>query len=929
MNRLANFINKYASIIIALVVIITIIGITKITNLKVDDDITKYLSENDPEISFYQDIADKFENLEKNVIMVALQYQDLFTVENLQNFKLISEQLEKSDYVSSVNSLLNMPKIITTDYGMEVKDFVDVFPKTEGEALELKKAALEDDMLKGSYLSLNGRIALLMIEVQGDNDGAAIRKELSNIITKNQKNIEHIEFFGMPIMEVQITEMALDNMSLAFTATAVVLAILFYCFRSIQGTILPIFIALLSSFWILSAVASTGKTVTIVISTIPVLMIALATAYGIHFISRYYEERQLLPPREAILKTISAVFVPILMSALTTIAGFVSLTSVVIRPMTEFGVFATIGIFAAFLLTVFLLGALFSIFAPKRVPKNFSFQANDLVTRILKVIAQSLLPKKNLIWGIIIIILIVSGFYTTQVKPDSSMETRLGANNPITKSMDYFKENFGGVDFLYIYLSSEDVMEPYVLRSIDKIQNYASHLASLSQPTSITTFLTQLNNAMENKKIIPDNIDKINNLWFFAGDNGYVNSMLADENRSTIVQIRAQEMTSSEVGTSIDKVDSYIKTIPDRVKALDLSLMSEQEREEYLPYISQEIISSWKADGLTIDEISEKELYQELTSFAKMPLEKFYHSNDNFIEEIINISELELEDLGISSDEIRPYLVHYIDNPSLSNEFADYLSQELDIDIDDAEYLKDILDGSLSIVGEREKIRDVRGKVELIFNKHLSAKDAEYLWYLTDNTIYIPDPEGDIYFSYRLTGTPVIINAVNSSVFQGQIKSMVVAFIIVFILLIIQFGSFLTGLVAMIPIACTVLTAFGIMGIANISLNIGTMMVSSIAIGAGIDYTIHFINRYRQELAEKKDEPLKAIKATLTGTGRAIVFNSLSVAAGAFVLTLSEIDMLAEFAGLMGGVMLISVVYTLLLLPLLLYRIAHKISKEV
>ena len=67
------------------------------------------------------------------------------------------------------------------------------------------------------------------------------------------------------------------------------------------------------------------------------------------------------------------------------------------------------------------------------------------------------------------------------------------------------------------------------------------------------------------------------------------------------------------------------------------------------------------------------------------------------------------------------------------------------------------------------------------------------------------------------------------------------------------------------------------------------------------------------------------MKITLTGTGRAIVFNSLAVAAGAFVLTFSEIDMIAEFTRLLSSVMLISVVYTLLLLPLLLHHINSKI----
>ena len=218
--------------------------------------------------------------------------------------------------------------------------------------------------------------------------------------------------------------------------------------------------------------------------------------------------------------------------------------------------------------------------------------------------------------------------------------------------------------------------------------------------------------------------------------------------------------------------------------------------------------------------------------------------------------------------------------------------------------------------------------VTSMLNHELDQKDAEYLWYLTDDYAYIPNENGEISFSYRLTGIPVITNQVNNSVFRGQINSMITAFTIVGLLLILQFGSILIGLVAMIPIIMTILTSFGVMGMANISLNIGTMMVASIAIGAGIDYTIHFINRYKQELI-KNAEPVKAIKITLTGTGRAIAFNSVSVAAGCFVLAFSEINMISEFAKLIGSVMLISVVYTLLLLPILLNSIKFKEEKNV
>lgn len=929
MKQLAKFITKHSEIILILAVFITILGLTQIGNLKIEDDITKYLSENDPEIIFYQEISEKFGQYDENITLISLEYNNtLFTLENLQNFKIIIENLERSDHVISVDSFLNMPKIIGTDYGIEVRKFVEVFPETEEEVQQLKADILQDDLIKDNYLSTDGQVVLIMAESPDNVNGAYLRTDLENIIDKYNKNIEHVEYFGLPIMEVQITEMASNNMSLAIIAALVITAILYYCFRSVQGTFLPILIALLTSFWILSIVASSGRTVTIIISVIPVLMLALITAYGIHFINRYYEERNHLSPQDAIKHTIEFISIPILMSALTTMAGFSSLITAVVRPMTEFGIFATIGIFLAFLLVVFLLGAIFSRFAPKKVPKNFSFNANDLVSKILKVLTQMVTTKKSLVIGSILVIIIISIIFSSQVQTDSSIEARLGEDNPINKSMEYFKDKFGGVDFLYVYLETDNVKHPYILRSIDKIQNYAKRLPSLSQPTSISIFLTQLNEAMENKKIIPANPDKIDNLWFFAEGNEFVDSMITNDNKNTILQVRSKKIVSMDTEQSIQKVKKFIQQMPKTVKEINMSQLSPEEREQYYPYIAQDIISSWQTNGIEFNQTQLEEIKEELIRIAGLANTEFIRSNKKFIAEIINLSSLELEDFGITAAKIEPAIVNYLQSNLDGSLFLENLTKQLDISEYDAEYLKDVIDSSIAIATERGKIQYAREQIANISNLELSQDNANYLWYLTDDYVYVPADEGTLTFSYSLTGIPVITNEVNKSIYDGQVKSMLAAFLVVFILLIIQFRSLLIGIVGIIPILLTIITAFGIMGIANISLNIGTMMVASIAIGAGIDYTIHFINRYKHEFIKNAD-PVKVITITLTGTGRAILFNSISVAAGCFVLAFSEIKMISEFAILIGSVMLISVVYTLLFLPILLHLIKFKEEKNV
>jgi predicted RND superfamily exporter protein len=92
-------------------------------------------------------------------------------------------------------------------------------------------------------------------------------------------------------------------------------------------------------------------------------------------------------------------------------------------------------------------------------------------------------------------------------------------------------------------------------------------------------------------------------------------------------------------------------------------------------------------------------------------------------------------------------------------------------------------------------------------------------------------------------------------------------------------------------------------------------MVASIAIGAGIDYTIHFIYRWNREL---EIDPKNALYNTIISTGRGMILNSLAVACGTYVMVLAPISMMRSFGALMATILLVAVVYTLFLLPLLL-----------
>jgi hypothetical protein len=153
-------------------------------------------------------------------------------------------------------------------------------------------------------------------------------------------------------------------------------------------------------------------------------------------------------------------------------------------------------------------------------------------------------------------------------------------------------------------------------------------------------------------------------------------------------------------------------------------------------------------------------------------------------------------------------------------------------------------------------------------------------------------------------------------VVKGQIKSLVLALVVIFFLLSMIFRSMKAGVLSVVPLSVAVLLLFGLMGLFGISLDIATALLSSIMIGVGVDYTIHFLWRFKHERSAGKTHA-DAIRTTLTTTGRGIAFNALSVMIGFLALTFSSFAPLRFFGALVTLSISTCLLSALLLVPAL------------
>ena len=136
-------------------------------------------------------------------------------------------------------------------------------------------------------------------------------------------------------------------------------------------------------------------------------------------------------------------------------------------------------------------------------------------------------------------------------------------------------------------------------------------------------------------------------------------------------------------------------------------------------------------------------------------------------------------------------------------------------------------------------------------------------------------------------GWGMIFTDLADHIVKGQFISLFWSIVIVSGMLMVLLKSFKGGLFSIIPLVMSIIILFSLMGLFKIELNIATALLSSIMIGVGIDYTIHFIWRYREELENGKNRE-DGIRTALTTTGRGIIYNALSVIVGFIVLLFSS-----------------------------------------
>ena len=166
------------------------------------------------------------------------------------------------------------------------------------------------------------------------------------------------------------------------------------------------------------------------------------------------------------------------------------------------------------------------------------------------------------------------------------------------------------------------------------------------------------------------------------------------------------------------------------------------------------------------------------------------------------------------------------------------------------------------------------------------------------------------------TGIVALLDALASMIIEGQISSLFTALLTVFAVVLLLLRSWEGSLFSTMSVASSILINFGVMGWLGIPLDIVTVLISSIGIGVGVDYSIHIYTRYQEE--RQKYDPVQSITHAIIHTGKAIVTNAGSVIAGFLILLISSFPPFRYFGSLVTMTMFVASASALIVLPALI-----------
>src|SRR5437773_1971826 len=400
MDSFARWLARHPlAVVVANVVVTAVLGFYAL-QLRIESSLESMLPAGDPKVEYYAQTRAVFGS--DDVAVVGVRARDIFAPSTIEKIARVTDEIAKVDGVEHVLSITN-----AVDPAADVLHPPRLLPRIppEPEEVEALKKKLVATPLYGKNLVADDFTgAAINVFFKNLNDeqylDLGIDRKITDILAARRGPEELFYTGAAHVKQATVDLLRRDLVRFTPLALGLVLVVLWFSFRTLRGVVLPVLTFGGALVWTLGIIVLAGKTITLGTFVLPPLLLVVGSSYAIHVMARYYEQVAAgAPPDEIVVRAFARVWLPLTISAVTTVIGFGSLMVNRITAIWDLGLFAVVGVVCLTVACLTYLPASLQLM-PTRLRSARAGKISPALSENLRRLGERAFAKRReILWG--------------------------------------------------------------------------------------------------------------------------------------------------------------------------------------------------------------------------------------------------------------------------------------------------------------------------------------------------------------------------------------------------------------------------------------------------------------------------------------------------------------------------------------------------
>ncbi len=532
--------------------------------IRIDPSLNEMLPADDPARRFYEELLERFGS--DDVVVVSLRSESLFSPDGLATLVRVTRAIERAEGVHHVEGLANAIRLRPVEGDLEISEFLDPLPQSQAEADRLRADAVQDPLRAGTFVSIDGTATGILVTFDRMPEDVFLAKSYDLRVLELARAGAPgmtVVLAGTPHIKAEVGRLLTKELTLMVPIVFVLMSILSSLFfRSVRIGMVPIAAVALGLVWTIGVMGWVGHDLNIVTTLIPPLILALGFAYATHVVAGF----QALTGDDRAERALSRVAFPVLFTALTTIAGFLSLLTNRLEVIQGFGIFSAVSTVATLLAALTLVPLLLS--GKQTGERGGAVRESSWLDRRFVALARFDVRHANAILMGAFVAFALSLWASTRIEVDLPVIENFGPDTEIRKAYEEVDRLFGGANHFYVMLRAEEVgafERPDTLREVARLQDWLLEQPEIGGTTSVVQYIEVLNEVLgpeaEPTRRIPDSENLIAQLLLFGG-NEELDVLLDRAHQVITIMVRSTATATQEFESLARRIDERLSELP-------------------------------------------------------------------------------------------------------------------------------------------------------------------------------------------------------------------------------------------------------------------------------------------------------------------------------------------------------------------------------